>query len=162
MKQLTILRAMKRTSFAGMNCSVARTLEIVGEWWTLLIIRDAFLNVHRFEDFQRRLGIARNVLTDRLETLVEHEILERRLYQERPSRHEYYLTGKGRDLYPVIVSLVRWGDRWAPGDSGPPIVLEHIPCSHTMMPALICPHCRGTVTADTVLTLARTGADKRP
>src|SRR5258706_446753 len=89
---------MRRTSFAGMNCSVAGALEIVGEWWTFLVLRDAFLGVRRFEDFQRRLGIARNVLTARLQTLVSHGILERRRYQERPERYEYRLTRTPRNL----------------------------------------------------------------
>src|SRR5262249_8199804 len=116
---------MKRTSFAGMHCSIARTLEVVGEWWTLLILRDAFLGIGRFDDFQRRLGIARNVLTDRLQRLVEHGILERHRYQERPERFEYRLTAKGQDLHPVILSLLRWGDRWTAGEEGPPLLLEH-------------------------------------
>src|SRR5437588_10055882 len=103
-----------------MRCSVARTLGLVGEWWTLLVLRDSFRGVRRFDDFQRNLGIARNVLADRLATLVEAGILERRRYQERPERFEYRLTDKGRDLYPVIVTLMQWGDRWAADPSGPP------------------------------------------
>src|SRR5687767_5069851 len=103
---------MRRTSFADMNCSIAQALEVVGEWWTLLILRDVFLGVRRFDDFQKRLGIARNVLADRLDTLVERGILERRPYQDRPPRDEYVLTEKGRDLLPVIHALREWGDRW--------------------------------------------------
>jgi DNA-binding HxlR family transcriptional regulator len=141
---------MKRTSFAGMHCSVARTLEIIGEWWTLLILRDAFLGVRRFDDFQSRLGIARNVLTDRLNTLVEHGILERRRYQERPERFEYGLTEKGRDLHPVLVSLLRWGDRWTAGEAGPPLLLEHRSCGQDMTPVLVCPHCKEEITAASV------------
>src|SRR2546422_7515819 len=106
---------MRRTRFEDMNCSVARTLDAVGEWWTMLIVRDAFLGIHRFEDFQRRLGIARNVLSARLQTLVEHGILERCRYQDHPPRHEYCLTEKGMELYPVVVSLMRWGDKWTAG-----------------------------------------------
>jgi DNA-binding HxlR family transcriptional regulator len=89
---------MKRTSFATMNCSVARTLEVIGEWWTMLVVREAFNGVRRFDDFQARLGIARNVLATRLQSLVDHGILERRLYQEHPQRFEYRLTEKGFDL----------------------------------------------------------------
>ena len=111
---------MRRTSFAGMNCSVAGALEIVGEWWTFLVLRDAFLGVRRFEDFQRRLGIARNVLTARLQTLVGHGILERRLYQVRPERYEYRLTDKGLELHPILVSLMQWGDKWAGVADAPP------------------------------------------
>ncbi|HEV7679642.1 MAG TPA: helix-turn-helix domain-containing protein [Candidatus Dormibacteraeota bacterium] len=138
---------MKRTSFAGMHCSVARTLDVVGEWWSLLVLRDAFTGVRRFEDFQRSLGIARNILTDRLQTLVEYGVLERRRYQERPERFEYRLTEKGLDLYPVVVSLMRWGDRWAADETGPPVILTHKACGHEVMPELACPDCGEAVHA---------------
>jgi DNA-binding HxlR family transcriptional regulator len=141
---------MKRTSFAEMNCSVARTLEIIGEWWTLLILRDAFLGIRRFDDFQSRLGIARNVLTDRLNTLVEHGILERRQYHEHPERFEYRLTEKGLDLHPVLVSLLRWGDRWTAGEKGPPLLLEHRSCGHDIRPVMVCPYCGEEVNAHTI------------
>jgi DNA-binding HxlR family transcriptional regulator len=110
------LSPVRRTSFSEMPCSIARTLEVVGEWWTLLIVRDAFLGVTRFDDWQARLGIARNVLTARLDRLVHHGILERRRYQERPPRDEYVLTDKGRDLGPVLGALRVWGDTHAPLD----------------------------------------------
>ena len=142
-----MLAGMRRTSFAAMPCSVARTLEVVGEWWSLLVLRDAFKGVRRFDDFQRSLGIARNILADRLLTLVEQGVLERRLYQERPDRYEYRLTEKGRDLYPVIVSLMRWGDRWAADEIGPPIVLTHKDCGHDVLPEMTCPECHEPVHA---------------
>src|SRR3954453_4732996 len=104
---------MLGNSYDDQVCSIARTLELIGERWTILIVRDAFLGVRRFDDFQRSLGIARNVLQNRLERLVEHEILERARYQERPERFEYRLTEKGLDLWPVLVSLISWGDRHA-------------------------------------------------
>src|SRR3954452_13292002 len=107
---------MQRASFREMHCSVAQCLEIVGEWWTLLIVRDAFLGVRRFDDFQERLGISRNVLHQRLTTLVDAEIFDRVLYSERPPRHEYRLTDKGRDLWPVITTMRQWGDKWAAPD----------------------------------------------
>lgn len=134
---------MRRTSFADMHCSIGRTLELVGEWWTMLILRDAFRGVRRFDDFQRSMGIARNVLASRLQTLVDHGILERRRYQERPERFEYRLTERGRDLYPVIVGLLRWGDRWANDElPGPPVILTHTTCAHDITPELTCPACR--------------------
>ena len=140
---------MKRTSFAGMECSVAQALEVVGEWWTLLIVRDAFLGVRRFEEFQRRLGVSRNVLTDRLDTLVEHGIFALVRYQDRPPRSEYRLTDKGRDLYPVIVSLRQWGDRWVqPGP--PPVIVQHTECGHDSEAVLTCAHCGGGITARNV------------
>lgn len=131
---------MRRTSFADMNCSVARTLEVVGEWWTMLVIREAFNGVRRFDDFQGRLGIARNVLAARLQSLVDHGVLERRQYQDRPPRCEYRLTEKGRDLYPVLVSMLTWGDRWTAGPEGPPVRLTH-ECGHDPQATLVCGHC---------------------
>src|SRR3954469_2943711 len=112
-------------SYEGQVCSVARTLEVVGERWTLLIVRDAFFGVRRFDDFQRSLGIARNVLQGRLERLVEEGILERVRYQERPERFEYRLSEKGIDLWPVMVSMLTWGDKHAATEDGPPVVIEH-------------------------------------
>jgi DNA-binding HxlR family transcriptional regulator len=153
---------MKRTSFADMNCSVARTLEIIGEWWTLLILRDAFLGVRRFDDFQSRLGIARNVLTDRLNTLVEHGILERRQYQDRPERFEYRLTEKGLDLHPVLFSLLRWGDRWTAGEAGPPLALEHRSCGHDITPIMTCPVCGEEIKAQTIRAHPGPGAAASP
>jgi DNA-binding HxlR family transcriptional regulator len=103
---------MLKRDYEGQNCSVARSLEVVGERWTLLIIRDAFLGLRRFEQFQENLGIARNVLTDRLNRLVDEGILERVPYSERPARYEYRLTQKGRDLNIALAGLRQWGDRY--------------------------------------------------
>ena len=134
---------MRRTSFADMNCSVARSLEVVGEWWTMLIVREAFNGVRRFDDFQARLGIARNVLAARLQRLVDHGILERRRYHERPERFEYRLTEKGMDLYPVLIALMGWGDRWQAGPEGPPVRLTHETCGQAPDAVLACSHCGG-------------------
>ncbi len=131
---------MKRASFADMNCSVAQALEVVGEWWSPLIVRDLMLGVSRFDDFQERLGISRNVLTERLGRLEVLGIVERVPYQEKPPRYDYRLTEKGRDLWVVMTALREWGDRWAaPG--GAPIVTLHRTCGHeaTMVPT--CSHC---------------------
>ena len=106
------LWGMLNREYPDQNCSVARTLEIVGERWTLLIVRDAFLGRRRFDEFQESLGIARNVLTDRLTRLVEEGILERVRYSERPERHEYHLTPKGRDLQIAMAGLRQWGDKY--------------------------------------------------
>ena len=115
-----------------MNCSIARTLEVVGEWWSLLIVRDATLGVRRFDDFQQRLGISRNILTQRLQRLVEQEVLERVPYQDNPPRFEYRLTPKGRDLWIVLGAMRDWGDKWAPLPDGPATYLEHRTCGgHT-------------------------------
>jgi DNA-binding HxlR family transcriptional regulator len=128
-------------SYDGQVCSIARSLEIVGERWTLLVLRDAFLGVRRFEDFQRSLGIARNVLTDRLGRLVDEGVLERRRYQERPERFEYRLTDKGIELWPVIVHLLKWGDRHYADDAGPPMVLAHRDCGGAVDERLDCARC---------------------
>jgi len=103
---------MLNRDYEGQNCSIARALEVVGERWTLLIVRDAFLGLRRFDEFQASLGVARNVLTDRLNRLVEEGILERVRYSERPERYEYRLTRKGRDLQIALEGLRQWGDKY--------------------------------------------------
>ncbi|MEA2457852.1 MAG: hypothetical protein QOC95_824 [Thermoleophilaceae bacterium] len=131
---------MLGNTYDGQVCSVARTLELVGERWTILIVRDAFRGIRRFDDFQRSLGVARNVLQGRLERLVEHDILRRERYQERPERFEYRLTDKGLDLWPVVVSLLSFGDRHLALD-GPPMVLEHRGCGGHVNDRRICESC---------------------
>ncbi|MDE2583643.1 MAG: helix-turn-helix transcriptional regulator [Rhodospirillales bacterium] len=102
---------MQRTSFGNMHCPIARSLERVGEWWSILILRDAFYGLARFDEFQKSLGVAPNMLTRRLNALVEAGLLERRRYQERPPRYEYVLTARGRDFHPVLLALLAWGNR---------------------------------------------------
>jgi DNA-binding HxlR family transcriptional regulator len=108
-------------------CSIARSLEILGERWTILIIRDVFNRRRRFDEIQENLGVARNVLSTRLARLVDEGILEKRAYQKRPPRYEYFLTQKGLELWPVMMSLLHWGDRHL-ADSGPPVVVRHKGC----------------------------------
>ena len=132
---------MLHNTYDGQACSIARALELVGERWTLLILRDAFLGVRRFDDFQRSLGIARNVLTTRLQRLVEAGLLERRRYQERPERFEYRLTEMGVDLWPTIVTLMKWGDRHLAGDAGPPVMLRHRGCGGAVDDRRMCERC---------------------
>ena len=131
---------MTPADFSAMDCSVAKTLEVVGDRWSLLILRDAFYGVRRFDDFQADLGVARNILTDRLKKLVERRVLERRRYEERPPRYEYKLTEKGRDLLPVVLSMMRWGDRWEVSGA-PPVTLSHTTCGHETEPVTVCSHC---------------------
>ena len=136
---------MRFTSLSGMNCSIARTLDVVGEWWTPLILRDAFRGIRRFDDFQASLGMARSVLTARLRKLTEQGVLERYRYSDHPPRDEYRLTEKGLALFPVITALMQWGDAWAPDPAGPPVVLVHDSCGQVTQPVLTCPRCRGEV-----------------
>ena len=132
---------MRWSEIGEQDCSVARTLSVVGDRWTLLVLREAFMRTRRYEDFLAGTGAPRPILADRLRTLVENGVLERRQYSERPDRFEYRLTEKGRDLYPVVVSLLRWGDKWMPDRTGPPVELRHRACGHAMVPELACPEC---------------------
>ena len=133
-----------------MQCSIAQTLNLIGEWWTPLILRDIFYGVRRFEGLLAHLGISRNILTDRLQTLVDNGILERKLYQTNPERFEYLLTERGIDLYPILISLMAWGDRWLPGEEGPPVELIHKECGKPANPEIVCAHCRKAITARNV------------
>jgi DNA-binding HxlR family transcriptional regulator len=135
-----------------MPCPVARTLDVVGEWWTLLIVRDALRGARRFEDF-KALGIADNILSARLKRLIDAGVLERVRYQERPDRHEYLLTEKGRALGPVVQALRGWGKRWTSGDDRSPRPV-HAACGHESSLRLYCPECEQALTADEVTLLA--------
>src|SRR5215213_2774429 len=132
---------MLASDYPGQTCSIARSLELVGERWTLLIVRDIFRRRRRFEDLQASLGIARNVLSARLASLVEEGILERRIYQERPERYEYFLTQKGLDLWPVLIALIGWGDRHGLEPGGPPAVIVHKDCDGIVSDRRICERC---------------------
>ena len=131
---------MERKSFADMHCSVAQCLEVVGEWWSLLIVRDAFLGCTRFDQFQERLGISRNILHQRLARLVEAGILEKVAYSEHPPRYDYRLTAKGRDLWPVLTTMRQWGDKHA-APNGPPLQVVHKDCGHVSEALLTCSAC---------------------
>lgn len=141
---------MPRKDLAEIECSIARTLEAIGERWSLLILRDAFYGVRRFDDFQKDLDVPKSVLATRLAKLVEHGILERRQYEEHPARFEYRLTAKGRDLFPVVVSLMHWGDTWA-ADEGAPTTLVHNECAHHTHVVAACAHCNGELTPFNVI-----------
>jgi DNA-binding HxlR family transcriptional regulator len=130
---------VKHDALSEVYCSVARTWSVIGERWTMPILREAFRGTRRFDAFQSRLGIGRGQLSDRLAVLVDEEILERVQYEERPPRHEYRLTRKGRDLYPVLLALMKWGDRYKV--DVPPVRLVHKACGHTAAPHMVCSHC---------------------
>jgi DNA-binding HxlR family transcriptional regulator len=152
---------MRRKSFSDMNCSVAQTLEVVGEWWSLLIVRDCFLGVSRFDDFQERLGISRNILTDRLDHLVDRGVVARVPYQDHPVRNDYRLTDKGRDLWMVITAMREWGDRWE-SDAGAPVVIEHRACGHTVTLVPTCSACGEVLELRSVRALPGPGSAVRP
>tara|TARA_A100001391_G_scaffold162889_1_gene121934 strand:- start:3125 stop:3625 length:501 start_codon:yes stop_codon:yes gene_type:complete len=122
-------------------CSLARSLAVIGDRWTLLVLRDCFLGVRRFEHFQSRLGVTRHVLSDRLRKLVEHGVLKKTPYQERPRREEYQLTEQGLALHPVIVHLVQWGDRYLADGRGAPLIHEHRDCGKRFQARLTCTAC---------------------
>ncbi len=132
---------MRWDEIAGVRCSVARSLSVVGDRWTLLVLRDCFTGLRRFDQFLESLGVSPHVLSTRLARLVDAGVLAKRPYRERPVRHEYVLTDKGRDLYPVIIGLVQWGDRWMADSDGPPVELVHRGCGHTTRPVPSCSEC---------------------
>jgi DNA-binding HxlR family transcriptional regulator len=125
----------------GAPCSISRALGVVGERWTLLILREIFQGSSRFDELRGALGISRNVLSGRLDALVNDGVLEKVLYQDRPVRYAYRLTAKGRDLYPVLLSLLRWGDRWLSEGDRPPLTLIHRGCGKAITPETTCDHC---------------------
>lgn len=129
----------------GGDCSIAGTLDVIGDRWSILILRDAFRGVRRFDELQADLGIARNVLADRLTKLVCQGVLTRQQYSERPPRFEYRLTPKGVDLSPALVALMRWGDKHL-ADGEPPLTLLHEACGHPLDQTFVCWHCDQTVT----------------
>lgn len=132
---------MLNRTYENQDCSIARSLEILGERWTFLIIRDVFNGRRRFDQLQDGLGVARNVLANRLARLVEEGILQKRAYQERPARFEYRLTEKGIDLWPVLVAMLEWGDRYVAGPDGPPMVVRHKSCDGIVDGRGICRDC---------------------
>jgi DNA-binding HxlR family transcriptional regulator len=157
MMQPTILGMVRRKSFEDMTCSVAQCLEVVGEWWTMLIVRDLFLGVRRFDALQTRLGISRNILTERLDHLIAHGVVERRPYQERPTRNDYVLTEKGRSLWPVLNAMRQWGDEWA-APNGPPVELVHRACGHRTRAITTCASCGELMGTSDVQVVAGPGA----
>ena len=142
---------MKWTELDRETCSLARALAVVGDRWTLLILRDAFLRVRRFEGFERSLKISRRMLADRLAGLVAEGLLELRLYQERPPRHEYRLTEKGLALYPALLALVHWGDDWYAGEAGPPLRHRHRACDRHFHMVATCSACGEALDARAVI-----------
>lgn len=149
---------MRWNELADERCSVARTVSVIGDRWTLLILRDCFLRVRRFDDFEARLGITRHVLAGRLKKLVAKGVLQKVPYQEQPVRYEYRLTQKGLDLYPILMGIVHWGDTHMAGKTGRPVLHRHLKCGHQFNPVLTCSECGEPVDPRDVRVLAGPGA----
>jgi DNA-binding HxlR family transcriptional regulator len=160
--QLDMTSVMERTSFAQMRCSLARGLDLIGDWWSPLIIRDLFLNITRFDELVEDLGISRNLLTRRLKSLVANGVIERVAYQQRPVRYVYRLTEAGRDLVPAILALTAWGDRWARPREGSPILFVHKSCGHRFEPRVTCSACAEVISAATVEPFPGPGGAAKP
>jgi DNA-binding HxlR family transcriptional regulator len=141
---------MRRTSFDGWPCSIARTVDVLGDGWTSLVLREIFYGATRFDDIQQVLGIARNTLTDRLGRLVDLGLLQKRAYQSRPVRYDYVFTDKGSDFFGVLAAMSRWGDKWLADESGVPIVLHHKACGHDTHADVVCHECRQLLRAEDV------------
>lgn len=148
---------MKRTPFRRWPCSIARTVDLLGDWWTPLVLREAFLGTRRFEEMQQRLTIGRTVLSQRLRRLVNEGVLERVKYQDRPERHEYVLTPKGQDLLPILLAMAHWGDTWLAGTCGPPTVLRHERCGRPTHAEVVCAACGEPLLAEEVTTMIGPG-----
>ncbi|MGW2082796.1 winged helix-turn-helix transcriptional regulator [Streptomyces sp. NPDC001939] len=139
---------MRRTSFANWPCSIARTMDLLGDWWTPLVLREAFYGIKRFDVFQAELGIARNTLADRLRRLVDEGLMEKRAYQHEPVRYDYVLTDMGRDFFGVLAAMNRWGDRWLAEEAGPPVVFHHDRCGQEGHVEVVCSECKEPMTAE--------------
>lgn len=150
---------MQRSSFSEMQCSVARTLDVIGDTWTPLVLRDVALGISRFDAIQRNLGLSRKVLSQRLRALLEHEVISREAYQDGPVRYDYRLTDKGKDLAMVLVAMQRFGDRWIFGPERAPVVWWHLSCGELSEPVLCCDKCGEPVGPDDALPTPGPGFD---
>jgi len=152
---------MQRTTYSDLApCSIARTVDVIGEPWSPLILRDVFVGINRFDQIQADLGVSRKVLSERLGRLVDNGVLERQRYHERPPRDEYLLTEKGRELVDLLMVMVAWGDRWADDGAGPPVLYRHHACGEVSHVELRCAHCGETMRANDVDVLEGPGAGR--
>ena len=148
-------------AFAKQNCSIAKPLSILGERWTLLVLREISLGNRRFDGIQEELGVATNVLSARLATLVDEGIVAKRPYSEHPERFEYRLTEKGADLQPILLAFLRWGDKYTAGKAGPPLETVHADCGHVFHMVPTCSHCGEEVKPASLRPRPGPGATKR-
>lgn len=150
---------MQRSDFGDQPCSVARTLDIIGDRWTPLVLRDVAMGVSRFDAIQRNLGLSRKVLSQRLQLLLEHEVIDRTAYQDNPVRHDYALTEKGRDLAMVLVAIQAFGDKWIFAEAGPPLLWRHLGCGEVSSVVACCAHCGEQVRPGDAIPLRGPSAD---
>lgn len=153
---------MPKQDFADISCSIARAVGVVGERWTPLIVRDLFAGMTKFEDIRRDLGIASNILAARLDDLESNGVVKRRQYHSVPARYEYLLTPMGRDLYPVIATLLAFGDKWLSEPDGPPALTVHTDCGRVTTAKTVCAECGGELNADNAIHTAGPGAKPGP
>jgi len=123
-------------------------MDLLGDWWTPLVLRECFYGIRRFDEFQEQLGIPRTTLAERLRRLVAEGLLDKQAYQSDPVRYEYVLTEKGADFWSVLLAMSRWGDRWLAGEDGPPVVLQHTRCGHDTQARVVCEHCGEEISSD--------------
>jgi len=152
---------MKWEDLGNEACSVARTISVIGDRWTMLMLRNCFNGMRRFDAFQADLGISRTIVTDRLALLVKEGVLVKVPYQQKPVRYEYRLTEKGLDLYPVLMSMFRWGDKYYAGKSGPPLLFHHKTCGDDFHAVLTCSACSNELVPREVAVRAGPGLKKR-
>jgi len=152
---------MRWDEIDGQVCSIARSLAIFGDKWTLLIVRDSFRKIRRFSDFQKSLGITKHRLSDRLNRLVEVGILSKDIYDVKRARYEYRLTQKGLDLYPILMTVVQWGDKWTLDKDGPPVIFKHTTCGHISTPKYVCNACDEEIDAKSIEPLVGPGIDNK-
>ncbi|MGY5134731.1 winged helix-turn-helix transcriptional regulator [Streptomyces nigrescens] len=153
---------MTRTPLSGVACSIARATDLFCDAWTALIMRDVLTGIGRFDELAHDLGISRKVLTARLSRLVEEGVLARERYQERPPREHYVATRKGRELYPVLLALMNWGDRWYAGEAGPPARIHHLSCDRDTTMVAVCGHCGEPLTTDNTCQMPGPGGRTGP
>jgi DNA-binding HxlR family transcriptional regulator len=153
---------MPKQAFADISCSIARAVDVIGQRWTPLIVRDLFAGMTKFEDIRRDLGIAPNILAARLDDLERNGVVERRQYQSAPARHEYVLTAKGHDLYPVLAALLAFGDKWLSEPGGPPTLTVHADCGHVTTAKTVCAECGGELNAANAIHAPGPGAKPGP
>ncbi|HEY9410598.1 MAG TPA: helix-turn-helix domain-containing protein [Jiangellaceae bacterium] len=153
---------MTRTRLSDVACSIARATDLFGDAWTALIMRDVLVGVTKFDDLARDLGLSRKVLSARLSRLVEEGVLIRRRYQEHPPRQDYQATDKGKELYPVLLALMDWGDRWYAGSDGPPARIRHLTCGEDTTAVAACARCGEPLTVDTTIQLPGPGGKAGP